>query len=41
VLLPRIRRVELARAADPIEYNRTLTVRGPVALPLRFTITSV
>jgi len=37
-LLPRIHGLELACARRDIEYNRTLTVRGPVALPLRFTL---
>lgn len=35
VLVSRFRRVQLA--PGPIEYNRTLAVRGPVALPLRMT----
>ncbi|WP_437672030.1 cytochrome P450 [Sorangium sp. So ce131] len=34
VLIPRIR--EVTRAPGEIPYNRTLTVRGPVSLPLRF-----
>ncbi|WP_437276031.1 cytochrome P450 [Sorangium sp. So ce375] len=34
VLLPRIG--EVTRAPGEIPYNRTLTVRGPVSLPLRF-----